>query len=94
MQAIHMFGFPPAFKNWHAWLFENGFSMETPNPTNEFVAKFYGREPLWKTPYSMAIPNIIIFAFLVQYGRAYAVIVFVVFVVFKVVLNSLRVWVK
>ena len=46
MQAIHMFGFPPAFKNWHAWLFENGFSTGTPNPTNEFVAKFYGREPL------------------------------------------------
>ena len=22
---------------------------------NEFVAKFYGREPLWKTPYSMGI---------------------------------------
>lgn len=32
MQAIKMFGFPPAFKNWHVWLFENGFSMETPNP--------------------------------------------------------------
>ncbi|MCE3020509.1 hypothetical protein LW893_06095 [Parvimonas micra] len=55
MQAIKIFGFPPAFKNWHAWLFENGFSMETPNPTNEFVAKFYGVEPLWKTPYSMGI---------------------------------------
>ena len=29
--------------------------METPNPTNEFVAKFYGVEPLWKTPYSIGI---------------------------------------
>ena len=55
MQAARMFGFPPAFKNWHAWLFENGFSTETPNPTNKFVAKFYGVGPLWKTPYSMEI---------------------------------------
>ena len=55
MQAIHMFGFPPAFKNWHAWLFENGFSTGTQNRTNEFVSKFYGREPLWKTQYSMGI---------------------------------------
>lgn len=55
LQAAQIFGFPPAFKNWHAWLFENGFSAESPNPTNEFVAKFYGVEPLWKTPYSMGI---------------------------------------
>ena len=55
MQTVHMFGFPPAFKNWYAWLFENGFSTETPNPTNEFVAKFYGVEPLWKTLYSIGI---------------------------------------
>ena len=55
LQAAQIFGFPPAFKNWHAWLFENGFNAESPNPTNEFVAKFYGVEPLWKTPYSMGI---------------------------------------
>lgn len=55
MQAVHMFGFPPAFKNWHAWLFENGFSTGEPNPTNKFVANFYGVEPLWKTPYSMGL---------------------------------------
>ena len=55
MQTVHMFGFPPAFKNWYAWRFENGFSTETPNPTNEFVAKFYGVEPLWKTLYSIGI---------------------------------------
>ena len=22
MQTVHMFGFPPAFKNWYAWLCE------------------------------------------------------------------------
>lgn len=53
LQSCHMLGFPPAFKNWHAWLFENEFSPDTPNPTNEFVSKFYGVEPLWKTTYSM-----------------------------------------
>jgi len=47
IHTVHMFGFPPAFKNWHAWLFENGFSTETPNSTNEFVATFYGVGPLW-----------------------------------------------
>ncbi len=46
--------FPPAFKNWHA-IFENGFSTETPNPTNEFVAKVLWKNTLWKTPYSMGI---------------------------------------
>lgn len=55
MQSIFTMGFPPAFKNWHAWLFENGFSTEVPNPTNEFVASYYGVKPLWKTPYSMGI---------------------------------------
>lgn len=55
LQVAHKFGFPPALKNWHAWLFENGFSAETPNPTNEFVAQFYGVGPLWKTSYSMGI---------------------------------------
>ncbi|MBK4778695.1 hypothetical protein [Streptococcus lactarius] len=55
LQSCHMLVFPPAFKNWHAWLFENGFSLDIPNPTNEFVSKFYGVEPLWKTAYSMGI---------------------------------------
>ena len=26
-----------------------------PNPTNEFVAKYYGLKPLWKTDYSQGI---------------------------------------
>ena len=42
MQYIYTIGFPPAFKNYHAWLFENGFNAESPNPTNEFVASYYG----------------------------------------------------
>lgn len=55
MQYIYTIGFPPAFKNYHAWLFENGFNAESPNPTNEFVASYYGVKPLWKTSYSIGI---------------------------------------
>ena len=46
---------PPALKNYHAWLFENGFNVDSPNPTNEFVASYYGVKPLWKTDYSQGI---------------------------------------
>ena len=46
---------PPALKNYHAWLFENKFDVDDPNPTNEFVAPYYGVRPLWKTPYSQGI---------------------------------------
>ena len=46
---------PPALKNYHAWLFENGFNVDEPNPTNEFVSSYYGVKPLWKTPYSQGI---------------------------------------
>lgn len=53
--SFQIMGYPPALKNYHAWLFENGFSVETPNPTNEFVAKYYGVKPLWKTDYSQGI---------------------------------------
>lgn len=48
-------GFPPAIKNYQAWLHENGFNVEMPNPTNEFVSAFYGVKPLWKTAYSQGI---------------------------------------
>lgn len=58
-QAIYMsfqvMGAPPALKNYHAWLFKNGFNVDYPNPTNIFVAKYYGVEPLWKTDYSQGI---------------------------------------
>ena len=46
---------PPAHKNYHAWLFENGFNVDAPNPTNEVVACYYGVKPLWKTDYSQGV---------------------------------------
>lgn len=55
MMAFQVMGAPPALKNYHAWLFENGFSIETPNPTNEAVSSYYGVKPLWKTEYSQGI---------------------------------------
>lgn len=53
--AFQIMGPPPALKNYHAWLFKNGFNVEAPNPTNEFVAPYYGVKPLWQTPYSIGI---------------------------------------
>ena len=38
-----------------AWLFENGFNVDAPNPTNEVVACYYGVKPLWKTAYSQGV---------------------------------------
>lgn len=55
MMSFQIMGPPPALKNYHAWLFENGFSVEMPNPTNEVVARYYGVSPLWKTGYSQGI---------------------------------------
>ena len=55
MSSFQMMGPPPALKNYHAWLFENGFNADLPNPTNEFVAPYYGVKPLWKTDYSQGI---------------------------------------
>lgn len=55
LMSFQVMGPPPALKNYHAWLFANGFSVESPNPTNEFVAPYYGVKPLWKTPYSQGI---------------------------------------
>ena len=55
MMSFKMMGQPPAIKNYHAWLFENGFNVELPNPTNEVVAPYYGVKPLWKTDYSQGI---------------------------------------
>ena len=48
-------GFPPAIKNWHAWLFKQGFSAEVPNVTNSSVAEYYGVKPLWCTDYSQGL---------------------------------------
>ena len=55
MSSFQIMGRPPALKNYHAWLFENGFSVDAPNPTNEFVAPYYGVKPLWETEYSQGI---------------------------------------
>lgn len=55
MSSFKIMGPPPALKNYHAWLFENGFNVDFPNPTNEFVASYYGVKPLWKTDFSQGI---------------------------------------
>ena len=55
LMSFQVMGAPPALKNYHAWLFANGFNVEAPNPTNEFVAPYYGVKPLWATPYSQGI---------------------------------------
>ena len=55
MMSFQIMGPPPALKNYHAWLFENDFNVEAPNPTNEVVARYYGVKPLWKTAYSQGI---------------------------------------
>ena len=41
--SFQIMGPPPAIKNYHAWLFENGFNVDMPNPSNEFVSNYYGR---------------------------------------------------
>lgn len=55
IMSFHVMGPPPALKNYHAWLFENGFNVEVPNPTKEVVSQYYGVKPLWKTSYSQGI---------------------------------------
>ena len=55
MMSFQIMGPPPALKNYHAWLFENGFNVDLPNPTNKFVAQYYGVKPLWRTDYSQGI---------------------------------------
>ena len=48
MMAIEVMGSPPALKNYHAWLFKNHFNSDSPNPTNDFVAPYYGAKPFLK----------------------------------------------
>ena len=55
IMSFQIMGAPPALKNYHAWLYKNGFDINSPNPTNEFVSSFYGNRPLWKTDYSQGI---------------------------------------
>lgn len=44
-----------AIEDYYKWLNDNGFNSDTPNPTNNFVSKFYGVKPLWKTELSQGI---------------------------------------
>ena len=44
-----------ALKDFHKWLIENGFDPNMPNPTNEFVSKYYGVRALWNTDLSQGI---------------------------------------
>ena len=55
MMSFQVMGPPPAIKNYHAWLFENGFNVDAPNPTNEVVARCYGVKPLWKNTYPQGV---------------------------------------
>ena len=55
IMSFQIMGPPPAIKNYYAWLFENGFDTNSPNPTNEYVSRYYGVKPLWKTDYSQGI---------------------------------------
>lgn len=55
MMSFQIIGPPPAIKNYHAWLIKNGFNVDEPNPTNEFVSGYYGVKSLWKTDYSQGI---------------------------------------
>lgn len=55
VRAFQIMGLPPAIKNYYAWLFENDFNPNLPNPTNDFVANYYGVKPLWITEYSQGI---------------------------------------
>lgn len=54
LETIKVMGLE-AMKDYWNWLDNNGFSREMPNPTNNFVEKFYGVEALWKTDLSQGI---------------------------------------
>ena len=55
MMSFQIMGAPPALKNYYAWVMENGFNADAPNPTNKFVEQYYGVKPLWVTEYSQGI---------------------------------------
>ena len=54
MTAVKSVGLP-ALKDYHQWLADNGFDINMPNPTNSFVAQFYGKKALWETDLSQGI---------------------------------------
>lgn len=54
LNAINVMGLP-ALEDYHKWLINNGFNPIMPNPTNDFVSKYFGVKPLWKTTLSQGI---------------------------------------
>jgi len=52
--AVQTMGLP-AISDYHKWLANNGFNVDMPNPTNEFVALYFGVKPLWVTDLSQGI---------------------------------------
>ncbi len=54
-EAFKAMGAPIALKDYHKWLKDNGFDVNSPNPTNSFVSSYYGKKPLWNTEYSQGI---------------------------------------
>lgn len=55
LQSIQIMGAPEAIKDYHKWLKDNGFDIMYPNPTNDFVANYYGKKALWSTKLSQGI---------------------------------------
>lgn len=54
LNAINVMGLS-ALEDYHKWLINNGFNPIMPNPTNDFVSKYFGVKPLWKTTLSQGI---------------------------------------
>lgn len=54
LRAVSTMGLE-AMNDWWNWLKSNGFSIEAPNPKNDFVEIFYGVESLWKTDLSQGL---------------------------------------
>lgn len=54
LTAIKAMGLP-ALDDYHKWLIDNGFNPIMPNPTNDFVSKYFGVKPLWNTSLSQGI---------------------------------------
>lgn len=55
LQAFKIMGDDGLLSDWWEWLDENGFDSNLPNPTNKYVEKFFGKEPLWKNERSQAL---------------------------------------
>lgn len=54
LEATRVMGLEAMEDYWN-WLENNGFSIDMPNPTNDFVEKFYGSKALWKTDLSQGL---------------------------------------